>query len=74
MSLSVSVNGGDRVPARHVVLFDDGIPIAAAMQHGNIVIFADSVRDYEDIINILDAIGVKIAPARRSDVVIKGSL
>ena len=74
MALSVSVNGGDRVPAKDVVLFDDGVPIAAAMEHGNTVIYADSVRDYEDIIGMLDMIGVRIAPARKSDYVLRGAM
>ena len=74
MALSVSVNGGDRVPAKDVVIFDDGVPIAAAMEHGNIVIYADSVRDYADMLGILDTLGVRIAPARKSDYKLHGSM
>jgi hypothetical protein len=73
MALSVSVDGGDRVPAASVVLFDEGTPIAAAVQHGNIVIYADSVRDREDLVKILDQLGIRAAPAIASGLVIKGT-
>lgn len=68
MSLSISVNGGDRVPARDVILFDDGVPIAGAMQHGNIIVYADSVRDYTDFVGMLDTLGIAIAPAKKADI------
>lgn len=74
MALSVSVNGGDRVPARDVVLFDDGVPIAGAMEHGNIIIYADSVRDYDDFIIMLNRLGVSIAPARKSGMSLQGNM
>ena len=74
MALSVSVNGGDRVPADDLVLYDEGIPIAAAMNHGNIVIYADSVRDRRDLVNILELLGIKTEPATASKLIIRGNL
>lgn len=72
--LSVSVDGGDRVAARNVILFDDGVPIAGALQSGDIVIYADAVRDYRDLIDMLDRLGIRIAPAQKSNFVIQGSM
>ena len=74
MSLSVSVNGGDRVPAKDVILYDDGIPIAGAMEHGNIVIYADCVRDYHDFIQMLNTLGVRLAPARKANIKLHGAM
>lgn len=74
MALSVSVNGGDRVPATDVVLFDNGIPIAAATQHGSVVVFADSIRDRDDLVGILKDLGTFSEPARDSGIKITGTM
>lgn len=74
MHLSVSVNGGDQVPAEDIVIFDQGVPIAAAIIHGNVVIFADSVRDRSDLLGILAELGVNLEPPKTADFAIRGSL
>jgi len=71
MSLSVSINGGDRVPATDVVLYDDGIAIAGALMHGNIVFYADSVRDPQDLAGILDELGIRVPMARQSKIILQ---
>jgi len=72
MSLSVSVNGGDRVPATDVVIFDDGVPIAGAMQHGDMLIYADSVRDRRDFLEMLQELAVNIPPATPANIKLVG--
>ena len=74
MALAVSVNGGDRVPVTDVVLYDEGSPIAAAMNHGSVVIYADSIRDPRDLSSILDSLGISAIPAKSSGLTIKGTL
>ena len=64
MALFVSVNGGDRVSASSVVVYDDGVPIAGAIKHGSIVFYADSVRDPSDLANILEMLGLPIIMAK----------
>jgi len=74
MALFVSVNGGDRVSAQDVVLYDEGTPIAAAMMHGNIVFYADSVRDTLDLIKILQSLGIDQPIAKAANIEIRGSV
>jgi len=64
MALSVSIDGGDRVPASSVVLYDDGVAIAGALVHGTIVFYADSVRDPADLAGILETLGLPIIMAK----------
>ena len=74
MSLSVSIDGGDRIPAESVVLYDEGIPIAGALMHGPVVFYADSIRDPADMAKILDQLGIRIGMAQRANFNIQGNL
>lgn len=76
--LKVSVNGGDPVPAESVVMFDASsgqpVPFAGAIVHGNVVFFADSIRDASEFRSILDNLGISADNMHKFKGVIEGSL
>lgn len=74
MALAISINGGDITPITDVVLYDETTPIAAAISHGSIVIYADSIRDPNELGTMLESLGVTTVQARPSGVVIKGNV
>ena len=55
--LKVSIGGKEPVPASSVVIFDDDIPAAVAMDVEGTVVFADSARD-DDFLSILQQVGI----------------
>lgn len=64
--LSISIDGADPVPAQSVVIFESGKPIAAALYHGNVVIWADAARDTGDLVSILESLGVPAVDVHRN--------
>lgn len=56
--LKVSINGAPPVPADSIVMFDDDAPIAAAVQHGEVVFYCDSIRDTSEFAGVLRRLGI----------------
>jgi len=58
--LTVSRDGEEPTAVKSVVLYDNGVPIAAAVENGGSVIWADSIRDPQDLLGLLQGLGVPV--------------
>jgi len=56
--LTVSLDGEEPREVKSVVLFDGGIPIAAGVENSGAVLWADSIRDAADLLDMLQSLGV----------------
>lgn len=74
MALSVSIAGKPAVACDDVVLFDNGVPIAMAANRGGVVVFADALRDSEDLAQLLAQVGIKPVKIQTADFTIEGSM
>lgn len=72
--LKVSVNGKTPEAVDSVVLYDEEIPIAVVMNHGNVVYWCDSVRDREELIRALQTLGISYNQLHPVAGLIKGNL
>ena len=57
--LRVSVNGQPPQEASLVVLYDQGVPIAAAIDQKSTIFFCDAARDLPELTNLLKILGVQ---------------
>jgi len=60
--LTVSIDGQAPTKVKNVVLYDNGIPIACAIENSGSVMWADSVREPADLQNMLSSIGITVKP------------
>lgn len=67
MPLQISVDGGPLKPARYVVLYDNKVPFAVAVDQGSAVFYADSARDKDELISTLLTLGIKVIPQLHAD-------
>jgi hypothetical protein len=57
--LRVSVNGQPPQEANSVVLYDQDVPIAAAVDQKSTIFFCDAARDLPELSNLLRILGVQ---------------
>lgn len=72
MPLMVSVDGGPPKPVGHVVLFDNTIPIAVCLDQGSAIFFADSLRDRDELVQVLSTLGVSIPALHANGGILRG--
>ena len=64
-NLTLSIDGGPQLPAEGVVIFQNGIPVAVAKAHGEVVIYVDAAREPQELTMMLSSMGYSEKPEHR---------
>ena len=71
--MKIRINGGKPQEVDNVVIYDNDIPVAAAMDYDGMVYFCDSNRDGGEFIGALKSLGIKHGKLHVPSGIIKGN-